>query len=221
MTKRPIFLSLSPSLLSSFQVSDLLQQGRRCGHSKVAAQHYVLRGSANVAVGSVEEVAELLAKGESVKRKAATAMNDRSSRAHALFIMTLEQYDPALDRKVTSSLFLADLGGSEQVKKSRVGAGEMSDHHGLVIGDQMREAIHINLGLLSLKQCVDAINKGNPYVPFQNSKLTMLLSPALGGDSKASVVVCGSMQRSDVRAFFFRYLVHQSLNQSIIPSERG
>lgn len=75
------------------------------------------------------------------------------------------------------------------MKKSRVGAGQMSEHHGLILGDQMREAIHINLGLLSLKQCVDAINRGASYVPFQNSKLTMLLSPALGGESKASVVV--------------------------------
>ena len=74
------------------------------------------------------------------------------------------------------------------MKKSRVGAGQMSEHHGLILGDQMREAIHINLGLLSLKQCVDAINRG-VLRPLPELKLTMLLSPALGGESKASVVV--------------------------------
>jgi hypothetical protein len=55
----------------------------------------------------------LLEAGEGTKRRAATAMNERSSRAHSLFIMTLEQ--KAGDKKVTSQLFLADLGGSEQV----------------------------------------------------------------------------------------------------------
>ena len=85
------------------KVSDLLQEGRRCGHSKVAAQHFVLRGSANVVVDSVEAVAALLEKGEKVKRKAATAMNERSSRAHALFIMNLEQrlIAKGIDKKVT------------------------------------------------------------------------------------------------------------------------
>ena len=42
-----------------------------------------------------------------------------------------------------------------------------------------------------------AINEGNGkdvYVPYQDSKLTMLLSPALGGDSKSTVVVCASME---------------------------
>ena len=33
----------------------------------------------------------------------------------------------------------------------------------------------------------------------QDSKLTMLLSSALGGNSKASVVVCGSMDASDAK----------------------
>ena len=73
----------------------------------------------------------LLAKGDAQKRRAATAMNARSSRAHALFILTLTQRDikgptkdsalpsssrrAASDRVVTSQLYLADLGGSEQV----------------------------------------------------------------------------------------------------------
>ena len=48
--------------------------------------------------------------GEQQKRRASTAMNDRSSRAHSLFIVTLKQTH--LDRNVTinSRLFMADLG---------------------------------------------------------------------------------------------------------------
>ena len=31
-------------------------------------------------------------------------------------------------------------------------------------GDRMREAVNINLGLLALKKCVEAINNNNKYV---------------------------------------------------------
>ena len=31
------------------------------------------------------------------------------------------------------------------------------------------------------------------YVPYQDSKLTMLLSQGLGGDSKTSVIICAAM----------------------------
>lgn len=60
------------------------------------------------------------------------------------------------------------LGGSEQVKKSLVEhkSGNISAT-GFEKGDRMREAIYINLGLLALKKCVDAINTRANYVPFQ------------------------------------------------------
>lgn len=75
----------------------------------------------------------------------------------------------------------------------------MSEHTGFSLGAQMREAVNINLGLLALKKCIDALNRGQSHVPYQDSKLTMLLSPALGGNSKCSVVVCGSMEASDAK----------------------
>ena len=57
----------------------------------------------------------------------------------------------------------------------------------------MREAVYINLGLLALKKCIEALNSRSTYVPFQDSKLTMLLSQGLGGDCKTSVIICNSM----------------------------
>ena len=52
-----------------------------------------------------------LAKGDAQKRRAATAMNDRSSRAHAVFTLALVQRDEATGRELRSRLCLADLGG--------------------------------------------------------------------------------------------------------------
>ena len=192
---------LSVSYVEVFgdEVSDLLRKGGRCGHSKVAAQRYVLSGAATRPVQGLDDLHRLLAIGEARKRRAATKMNARSSRAHALFIMTLVCRDAVSDKEVHSQLYLADLGGSEQVKRSEVHHGEMSEHHGHVLGQNMREAVYINLGLLALKKCIEALNRKATYVPYQDSKLTMLLSPALGGDSKTSVVVCGSMDLENAK----------------------
>jgi kinesin family protein 5 len=126
--------------------------------------------------------------GNEQKRVAATAMNDRSSRAHSLFILKLQQACQDTRNSVTSILFLADLGGSEHIKKSQTDAA------------RTQEAVNINLDLLELKQVVDALNKcskkrgrnKDAYIPYAGSKLTRLLSQDLGGDSKTNIVICGS-----------------------------
>jgi hypothetical protein len=60
--------------------------------------------------------------------------------------------------------------GSENVKRSEVHHGEMHEHYGHILGNQMREAVYINLGLLALKKCIDALNRGHSYVPYQVRK---------------------------------------------------
>jgi len=75
--------------------------------------------------------------------QAATAMNERSSHVHTVFIVTLKQptqrqveslsdSQPVFNT-VESHLLLADLGGSEQVKKSLVKGGRKDDHIGYVL----------------------------------------------------------------------------------------
>lgn len=157
--------------------------------------------------------------GEAQKRRAATALNDRSTRAHSIFILTLKQrrrcsstcdashsnteIETGVDATVTtltSKLFLADLGGSEQVKKSKVDAGQTKKYPargdskstddvdeeeeekeyissqerdealystGFEMAERMREAVYINLGLLALKKCIEALNAKSSYVPYQ------------------------------------------------------
>jgi kinesin family protein 5 len=96
----------------------------------VVGQRYVLDGRAQESVSSVREVMELLRRGTAKvvcmliahgptepstgdleKRRAATAMNERSSRAHTVFVVTLKQTHPETEVTVTSSLMVADLGG--------------------------------------------------------------------------------------------------------------
>ena len=70
------------------------------------------------------------------KHRASTAMNERSSRAHTVLVITLVQRRNG--RVKRSCLHLVDLGGSEQVKKS--GAE----------GARLAEAIEINRSLTTL-----------------------------------------------------------------------
>ena len=198
------------------EVSDLLQKGQLCGHSRVTAHKYVLSGASEQKVETTQDVIRLLEKGEKQKRKASTAMNVRSSRAHSIFIITLHQKCINSGVSTKNRLFLADLGGSEQTKKSDIIAGSMrcsSENNtmtssrepiavnnsrpspnsvGFVKSDRMREAVHINLGLMALKNCVRAITSKQAHIPYSQSKLTVMLSSGLGGDSKTHIVVCAA-----------------------------
>ena len=199
-------LGLSSTLAVSYVevygdlVTDLLRGGARVGQSKVASQSFVLSGATEFGVDSLEEIMDCLTRGDAQKRRAATAMNDRSSRAHSIFILSLTQTSASTGVQRKSKLFLADLGGSEQVKKSKVDAGlsrrqgaEEEFSTGFHMGERMKEAVNINLGLLALKKCIKALNEKSCYVPYQDSKLTMLLSSGLGGDCKTSVIINSSM----------------------------
>jgi hypothetical protein len=53
------------------------------------------------------------------------------------------------------------------VKRSQVAHGTMTATNGFVLGDQMREAVYINLGLLALKKCIEALNSKSEHVPYQ------------------------------------------------------
>jgi kinesin family protein 5 len=173
----------------------------------------VLSGASEVIVNNIDDIMLLLKQGELQKRKASTAMNDRSTRAHSVFIISLKQHKIDSDVTIQSKMFLADLGGSEQVKKSQVESGvsrkieivvpsnateeekrEFIEYSaGFELGERMRETVYINLGLLALKKCIEALNNKLTYVPYKDSKLTMLLSAGLGGDSKTSIIICGHM----------------------------
>lgn len=209
----PIKTEVSVSYIEIYgnEVNDLLRERKACGQSKAAAHRYVLEGSAEMFVKNLSETKDLLHKGELQKRTASTAMNQRSSRAHSLFILTLRQTCSSNSNLTQlSRFFLADLGGSEQLKKSQpyVNTKLITSNPSQNVLEKMasatcttsqriQESININLGLLALKQCVRALRKKH-IAPYWDSKLTMLLSTGLGGDSKTSLIVCGSQDISHV-----------------------
>ncbi len=71
-----------------------------------------------------------------------------------------------------------DLAGSEKVGKT--GAK----------GIRLEEAKNINSSLTSLGMVINALCDRAPHVPYRDSKLTMLLMEALGGNSKTTLIIC-------------------------------
>ncbi|KXZ47277.1 hypothetical protein GPECTOR_36g129 [Gonium pectorale] len=141
-----------------------------------------------------------------------TKLNDRSSRSHAIFTITvqrtvvevLNELGTDLKAKVrtsefTSKLHLVDLAGSERVKRSGV------------TGKELKEATHINSGLLALGNVIVALagdetkekmatpgeKKKATHVPYRDSKLTRLLQDSLGGNSLTVLISCISPSESD------------------------
>jgi len=141
----------------------------------------VLQGAEEVAVNCLTEALDILRTGEERKHYAGTAMNERSSRAHTVFIMHIAQANERTNTIVRSQLHLVDLAGCEQIKQSKV------------VGQRKVEAVGINSSLLVLGKCISALVEARPHVPYFESKLTLLLKGAFGGNSRTTAIITGSM----------------------------
>ncbi|XP_072135459.1 kinesin-like protein KIFC3 isoform X6 [Mobula birostris] len=115
-----------------------------------------------------------------------TNVNERSSRSHALLIVSVTGINLTSGVRTTGKLNLVDLAGSERVGKS--GAE----------GPRLREAQNINKSLLALGDVICALRSKQPYIPFRNSKLTYLLQDSLSGDSKTLMMVQVSPMEKNV-----------------------
>jgi len=77
-----------------------------------------------------------------------TAINDESSRSHAIFTIILEQKS-ANNGIVKSKLQLVDLAGSERQSKTKS------------MGIRLKEGINTNLGLLCLGNVISVLGEDN------------------------------------------------------------
>ena len=132
-------------------------------------------------VSSEEDIAELIKQGESSRSVSATKMNQRSSRSHSLFIITIEQKNIQDDSIKVGRLNLIDLAGSEKVGKT--GA----------TGNTLEEAKKINQSLSALGNCIHALTESKRgHIPYRDSKLTRILQESLGGNTKTTLVITAS-----------------------------
>ena len=159
------------------------------------------RGAAEILLGDDVDVEALLETASARRSTGATDLNKDSSRSHLVVILRMET------AKFHSKLFLVDLAGCEQVRRS--GAA----------GSRLDEACGINKSLSALGNVVAALTAAKAeddlpasadtpakkkgaatHVPYRDSKLTFLLSEALGGNARAVLVTCLSPSAADADA---------------------
>jgi kinesin family protein 18/19 len=132
---------------------------------------------------NVEQVMEMVMRGNELRTMSPTEANATSSRSHAVLQINVAQKDrnANIDEPHTmATLSIIDLAGSERASATKNR------------GARLTEGANINKSLLSLGSCINALcdaRKRN-HVPYRNSKLTRLLKFSLGGNCKTVMIVC-------------------------------
>ncbi|KTW26769.1 hypothetical protein T552_02770 [Pneumocystis carinii B80] len=134
---------------------------------------------------TVDEVMEIILRGNANRTISPTEANSVSSRSHAVLQINVTQKPRTADiseEHFGATLSIIDLAGSERasVTKNR--------------GDRLLEGANINRSLLALGNCINALcdpHRRN-HVPYRDSKLTRLLKFSLGGNCKTVMIVCVS-----------------------------
>ncbi|KAK9799802.1 hypothetical protein WJX73_000528 [Symbiochloris irregularis] len=132
-----------------------------------------------------EEITAALERGNRYRAVGATQMNERSSRSHTIFSVTVEHTTQTalpvsgqeLGHVRVGKLNLVDLAGSERQGKAQTS------------GERFREATKINLSLSALSGVISALTDRNSgHIPYRDSKLTRLLQDSLGGNAKTVMI---------------------------------
>ncbi|CAH0720922.1 unnamed protein product, partial [Brenthis ino] len=124
-------------------------------------------------VKSSHDFIRLLIFAQRNRQTAATLNNERSSRSHSVAQIKISAINDKRKEKFTSNLNLVDLAGSESGKTTQ----------------RMDETKHINRSLSELSKVILSLQTNQSHIPYRNSKLTHLLMPSLGGNSKTLMLV--------------------------------
>ncbi|XP_032402616.1 kinesin-like protein KIF3B [Xiphophorus hellerii] len=134
----------------------------------------------SVVTKNATEIEHVMNIGNQSRSVGFTNMNERSSRSHAIFLVTVECSERGPDGEDhirVGKLNMVDLAGSE--RQSKTGAK----------GKRLKEAAKINLSLSALGNVISALVDGkSTHVPYRDSKLTRLLQDSLGGNAKTVMI---------------------------------
>nr|XP_053626502.1 LOW QUALITY PROTEIN: uncharacterized protein LOC128684368 [Cherax quadricarinatus] len=145
-----------------------------------------VEGVARHLVSSYDHLQTWLLLGNKERSIAATGVNEKSSRSHAVFTIKLTHIQvedvegEQLESSKVSIINLVDLAGSE-----RVAAAQSQ-------GDRLKEGVCINKSLLTLGKVITALaeseGRRRPFIPYRESVLTYLLKESLGGNSRTAMI---------------------------------
>ncbi|KAL5119400.1 tubulin-dependent ATPase kip3 [Pleosporales sp. CAS-2024a] len=155
----------------------------------------MLREDANQAVSvaglsshrpqNVQEVMDIIVRGNEYRTMSPTEANATSSRSHAVLQINVSSKDrnaSVNEPHTMATLSIIDLAGSERASATKNR------------GPRLTEGANINKSLLALGSCINALcdSRKRNHVPYRNSKLTRLLKFSLGGNCKTVMIVCVS-----------------------------
>eukprot|EP00929_Paragymnodinium_shiwhaense_P101529 TRINITY_DN6468_c0_g2_i1.p1 TRINITY_DN6468_c0_g2~~TRINITY_DN6468_c0_g2_i1.p1 ORF type:complete len:1394 (+),score=321.56 TRINITY_DN6468_c0_g2_i1:226-4407(+) len=162
-------------------------------------------------VNSLEEVTHLLNFGNYMRTVGATTLNERSSRSHAIFTFRFEQLTQTngsgSEQRRSSTITFVDLAGREDLGEAASTATKEM---------RFREMCYINTSLFHLTHLIHKLASNSSrglqadssgLADFRSSKLNLLLSQALAGNSRTALVAtlapCRSYYADSMSTLFF------------------
>jgi len=160
----------------------------------------VVQGLLELYVNDVQSAIDILRMGNERRQVAATKLNDRSSRSHTIFAISVTSAKGSKDMFQIGKLNLVDLAGSEDISRSGAESG------------RAKEAGLINRSLLAFGRVINALvdrvdgKKPSTHIPyrylvslstpsrlvsqliFSESILTRVLQDSLGGHTKTCII---------------------------------
>lgn len=134
-----------------------------------------LTNSKEVKSSSIQDIQGLVAGATEKRAVGETGCNARSSRSHAVLILTVSVRSETEQR--TGALALVDLAGSERLSESKAE------------NERLRETQNINRSLSALGNVFGALRRRDAHIPFRDSKLTHLMQEYLTGESRTAMIV--------------------------------
>ena len=164
-------------------IHDLIGDSTGCKIIEDNKYGLIIPEARKICINSFEEGIQLKDIGEEKRQYKDTIINEYSSRSHTIFQLYLEtsiQDNKSNTIKNKYSLLnLVDLAGSERINKEGRNMKNINNN----------ETGYINKSLFALSNVINKLSENkNNYIPYRDSKLTRLLSVALGGGSLVSII---------------------------------
>jgi len=186
MTKRQEQFYVKASYMEIYneQIRDLLNPSSGVLQTRWNAKNgFFVEDLLVVECASIEDLVAVLHEGMKNRRKGSHELNQDSSRSHSILTVYLISEVMTADQAIRKygKISFVDLAGSERLKESK------SD------GIMVKETGNINKSLFTLGKVISGLSDKKskiPYIPYRDSKLTMLLMDSIGGTAKTLMIAC-------------------------------
>ena len=165
-------------------IHDLIGDSTNCKIIEDNKYGLIIPEARKICINSFEEGIQLKDIGEEKRQYKDTIINEYSSRSHTIFQLYLEtsfqDNKNNIIRNKYSLLNLVDLAGSERINNNERNINNINNNN---------ETGYINKSLFALSNVINKLSENkNNYIPYRDSKLTRLLSVALGGGSLVTII---------------------------------